>query len=234
MSELKDLGCILNIDVVQQFLSLKGLSVIDAGCGAMTFSKQLADKAAQVLAIDPDAHQAKSNREKDLPANIRFVETGADQLPIEDASVDGVFFSYSLHHVPSELFADVFSEVTRVIRPGGFLYVIEPIDCPLNTVMRIFHDEESVRAGAQIALQTYAVDKFETCKEVTYHSWRQFESYEDFALQFCSKTFNSGYTEADVRQPKVKETFERLGAPDYKFMAPKRVMCLKGLNAKQN
>ena len=39
------------------------------------------------------------------------------------------------------------------------------------------------------------------------------------------------YTEADVRRAEVKEAFQQLGGPDYRFKSPKQVMVLKGLKA---
>lgn len=226
---VSDLGCKTNIEVIQQLISLDGKRVIDAGCGGMALTKQLAEQGASVLAIDPDSVQAELNRNVASVSNVEFVETGADRLPAENASMDGVFFAYSLHHVPSELYPAVFQEVFRVLKPGGFLHVIEPIDCPLNEVMKFFHDETDVRSAAQVALQTHAVPAFDSYVELTYHSWRQFDSWEDFASQFASRTFNTSYTESDIRRDEVRLAFERLGAPDYRFQAPKQIMSLSGL-----
>lgn len=227
----EDLGCITNIEVIKKFVDLRGKRLIDAGCGDMTVAKMLAENGANVLAIDPDSVQAQRNREADPIPGIEFVETGAESIPVEDQSVDGVFFSYSLHHVPARIYPEVFQEVRRVLKPNGFLYVIEPTDCPLNQVMMLFHNEEKERAAAQDALHQLAKPHFETCNEVIYHSIRPFESFEDFAWHFSSRSFNTLYSEADVRASQVEEAFERLGAPDYQFAAPKRVMVLKELKS---
>ena len=194
----------------------------------MTVSKMLAEHGAHVLAIDPDPIQAEKNRVNGTPEGIEFVECGADLIPAEDESVDGLFFSYSLHHIPAEIYPAVFQEVNRILKPGGFIYVIEPTDCPLNEVMVLFHDEEAERAAAQNALHEIAAPFFECKEEVVYHSKRKFESFDAFARHYASRSFNSLYTEADVRADQVREAFERLGAPDYVFDAPKRVMYLSG------
>lgn len=231
---MEDLGCVTNIEVINKFFELNGKSLIDAGCGDMTVARMLAENGALVLAIDPDPVQAKRNRESEPIPGIEFVESGAESIPVGDASVDGVFFSYSLHHIPAEIYPEVFQEVRRVIKPGGFLYVIEPTDCPLNQVMILFHDEEQERAAAQTALQELAKPFFETCVEVEYHNIRQYESFEEFACHFASRSFNNLYTEEDVRAPQVQEAFERLGAPDYRFTAPKRVMVLKNFKGNRS
>ena len=86
-----------NLEVINHFVSLDGKFVIDAGCGSMTFTRLLLELGARVLAIDPDPVQAKLNRAAEPLANLEFVESGAELLPVESRSVDGVFFSYSLH-----------------------------------------------------------------------------------------------------------------------------------------
>ena len=229
MKKIQQLGRIKNAAVVRQLVDLENKHVIDAGCGKLTFTKLLVEQGAKVLAIDPDPVQAQKNRDADPVPGIDFVETGAESLPVKDRSIDGVFFSYSLHHVKSELFPAVYEEVVRVLRPDGFLYVLEPIDCPLNQVMRLFHDEEVERTAAWKSLCDMAVPKFREVQQFTYHDERQFDSWEDFADQFSNRSFNSQYTEADVLREEVREAFLRLGGPEHKFLTPKNVMLLQGL-----
>ncbi len=228
MEAPEDLGERTNIDVLNELLELRGKSVIDAGCGDMTFTKCIVEAGASVLAIDPDARQAALNRQQPDFPGLRFVEAGAESLPVEDASLDGVFFIYSLHHVPAELYGRVFDEVFRVLRPGGFLHVIEPTGCPLNDVMIRFHDEEAERQAAQNALVQYALPHFDSVRSVKYHGIRQFDDFEHFVREFSGRTFNPGYTEDDVRSKAVEELFEKHGAPDYRFEAPRLVHCFSG------
>lgn len=219
---MENLGLKTNIELAAELVELTGRVVVDAGCGSMIFSKQLAAAGAQVIAVDPDPIQAAKNRES-VTLGIQFFETGADQLPVGDGEIDAVFFAYSLHHIPASTYPDLFHEIVRVLRRGGFLYVIEPTDCPLNEVMKLFHDETKVRADAQDALQQIAIENFEPLKSLTYHSIREFDSFEDFGNQFTAKTFNTSYSAEDVFHDRVRERFEELGRPDYKFQAPKTV-----------
>ena len=228
MANMKNLGCITNLAAIDHFVSLAGKRIVDVGCGDLGFSKQLATVAGHVLAIDPDPVQADLNRAGDQVSNIRFVEAAAEEIPTDDATIDGVFFVYSLHHIPANLYDRAFKEVIRVLKPNGFIYAIEPTDCPLNNVMKLFHDEDAERRAADDALRQIAAPLFRSMETVEYHSIRKFDSYEDFAQVFSSRTFNPGYTEADVRHPKVREVFERAGSPDYKFEAPKRVTFMQG------
>ncbi len=220
-----DLGQTNSIDVINGRLSLAGKSVIDIGCGAMDFSRLLAESGANVLAIDPDAAQAKLNRESEPVTGIEFVETGAESLPCKPASVDGVFFSFSLHHISEEAYPQVFTEIFRVLRPGGFLAAIEPSPSALNEIMKLFHNEDKERAAAQIALQQIAVPVFASSEMVTYHSFIEYQSFDQFANRFASKSFNELYSEADIRRDAVRTAFEQ-HAPDFKFISPKQTLIL--------
>jgi ubiquinone/menaquinone biosynthesis C-methylase UbiE len=227
----RDLGATTSIDVVNDLVSLDGLTVLDVGCGDMTFTRLLAEHGAHATGVDPDRHQAERNRAADPAPNLTFEEAGATALPAADGSVDGVFFSFSLHHVPAETYPATFAEVRRVLKPEGFLCVIEPADCPLNEVMKLFHDESVVRAAAQQALRAHAVPAFTEHATFRYVSEVAFESFDAFATQYGAKKFNTDYTEADIRRPEVEAAFERLGAPDYRFESPKLMMWLRGVKA---
>ncbi|MFK7818950.1 MAG: class I SAM-dependent methyltransferase [Planctomycetaceae bacterium] len=209
-----------------RFVFLEGKRILDIGCGALAFTKQLAQHGATAVGIDPDPIQAAKNRELEPIANVEFVEAAADALPAEDQSFDGVTFAYSLHHVPAEVYTRMFDEIFRVLKPGGFLYVIEPTDCSGNEVMRLFHDEQQVRAEAWQALQKIARPQFETCEEVTYHSVTQYESWDHYANIYSSKSFNSDYTETDVRADKVREAYDQHAGPDNQLIAQKNAMAL--------
>ena len=230
MSEIVDLGFSSNMEVLQRFVDLKGKFVVDAGCGSMIFTRHLSELGARVLAIDPDPVQAELNRDGPPIPDVEFQQAGAEKLPVGDNSVDGVFFSYSLHHVPSELYPQVFAEVLRVLKPDGFLYVIEPVDCPSNQVMMLYHNEEQVRALAQEALQELAKPAFENTKFVRYHGVVKYESFEHYAEQFSNRSFSTYPPEA-VWADEVRAAFEKYGAPDYEFESPKVVGFFQGVKA---
>ena len=130
--------------------------------------------------------------------------------------------------MPSEVYPQVFSEVFRVLKPGGFLYVIEPVDCPSNQVMMLYNNEERERALAQEVLQEVAKPAFETCKYVRYHGVTKYESFEHYAEHYSNRSFNT-YQPEKVWSDEVREAFEKHGSPDYEFESPRVVAFFNGL-----
>jgi len=117
----------------------QGATVLELGCG----------KAARVLALEVDEIQlAKNLTLTDLP-NVHFAHGGAEKIPAEDSRFDIVLMFKSLHHVPTELMDSVFSEIRRVLNPGGVAYISEPVYAgDFNEIMKLFHDEKAVREAA--------------------------------------------------------------------------------------
>lgn len=224
------IGLQTNVDVLASFVNVSGKRVVDVGCGSLMFSKILADAGASVLAIDPDIEQAELNRAAELQAGIEFVETSGEAIPAKTSSLDGAVFSYSLHHVPIESHLTVFQEVDRVVGDDGFVYVIEPIDCPFYTVMRHFHNEEAVRKAAWKTLETTASKLFPNVEAVEYHCEVTYATWEEFVDRFGHRSFNPDYSYSDVACETVKQEFERQAIrteAGFQFSSPKRAVFMR-------
>ena len=80
-------------------------------------------KARKKYAVDLNPDTARH-----LPEGTTFINGSADRLEfLADASVDVVFTSNFLEHLPSKaVLSAVFSEVLRVLRPGGRFIVMGP------------------------------------------------------------------------------------------------------------
>jgi ubiquinone/menaquinone biosynthesis C-methylase UbiE len=66
----------------------RGERWLDAGCGAGTYSRYLAERGAQVLGLDYSAVTARKARERALPGTS-FCVGDATRLPVKPASFDG-------------------------------------------------------------------------------------------------------------------------------------------------
>lgn len=137
------------VDILDELLHLEGAMVLELGCGNAEKTRIVAQKAAAVLALEVDETQlAKNLAITDLP-NVRFAHGGAEKIPAAGSCFDIVPMFKSMHHVPTELMDSVFSEIRRVLKPGGVAYISEPVYAgEFNEILKIFHDEKAVRDAA--------------------------------------------------------------------------------------
>ena len=109
------------------FLDAVGMTdprrVLDLGSGTGNLTRAVADRwpACEVVGVDPSPPFVAAARERaaDLAPRVRFEVGGADQLPLDDGSVDAALALLVLNFVPD---ADrAVAELRRVVRPGGVL-----------------------------------------------------------------------------------------------------------------
>jgi SAM-dependent methyltransferase len=142
------------LDVLTDLVPLSALDIIELGCGTAKLARSLLDRhpGCRVTGLEVDERQHAKNLAAPREG-LRFVAAGAQAIPFPDASFDLALMLKSLHHVPLPLLAQALGEAARVLRPGGHLYVSEPVyGGALNEVIRLFNDEGAVRASAQDAL----------------------------------------------------------------------------------
>jgi 2-polyprenyl-3-methyl-5-hydroxy-6-metoxy-1,4-benzoquinol methylase len=98
---------------------LKGLRVLDLGCGSGVFSCLLSEAGADVTAVDLTEAAVKLTRDssKVFGCPVRVAQMNAESLGIDDASFDYVFSWGVLHHTPEPRRA--YGEVARILKPGG-------------------------------------------------------------------------------------------------------------------
>jgi len=221
----EDWGHQSDLGVLERLIKFDHRFIIDAGCGSGELCRTLAARGAQVLGIEPDPVQAEKNRQAPVVANVGYAQAGAGAVPVENNSVDGVIFSYSMHHVPASRFSLVFEEMKRILKSDGFLYVIEPVAIgSAQHVMELFHDETQVRLQAYNALVEYALPMFEDMREVYYDVDRTYRNFDEYVSHYASLTYN-GYAASSVRNDQVKQRFEQCAdnTGSYTLTQPMRV-----------
>lgn len=217
-----DLGERTDATALDGVLDVAGLSVIDVGCGPGVLSRELAARGATVLGVEPDPVQAEMNRAADPPPGLVFVEAGAQALPVETASVDGVIFSRSLHHVPIPLMDAALAEAARVLRPGGCLCVIEPVLGGSNHALMLpFHDETEVRTAALAALARTTPRLFGEGARYAFMTRPRHVDFPGFVARMLGMSFNNLARER-LESEGVRARFEagRTAAGDYAFEQP--------------
>lgn len=104
-----------------------GSRVLEYGCGQGSSAFDLAERGAVVSAIDISAaglNEAwETARKRNVP-DIDFRLMDAEALAFDESTFDVVCGTAILHHLDLER---AFSEVARVLRPGGRAVFIEPL-----------------------------------------------------------------------------------------------------------
>jgi len=218
-------------EIYNRLLSLDGKHILELGCGSAEITRNIATSGSNrkitALEVDRIAHE-KNLQITDLP-NVTFVLSGAQDVPLEDESVDVVFMFKSLHHVPLELMQPAMHEIRRVLKTGGLAYISEPVFAgDFNEVLRLFHDEQRVREAAFETVKK-AVDEglFRLVEETFFNSPMRFENFAEFE----NNTIKATHTEHDLDETLyelVKKRFEQhIGDDGAHFLMPIRVDLLQ-------
>ena len=89
--------------------------VLDLAAGTGKLTRVLARHFAGVIAVEPD----DALREL-IPGDVETLAGAAEEIPLADASVDGVFCAEAFHWFDAPRAA---AEIARVLRPGGSVVV---------------------------------------------------------------------------------------------------------------
>lgn len=219
------------VEVLRSLAALDGAVLLELGCGKAEFARRLLDRApvASIAALEVDAVQHERNLAAPPRAGLAFHYGGAQAIPFAEASFDGVLMMKSLHHVPVEHMDGALAEVRRVLRPGGWLYVSEPVFAgDFNEILRLFHDEEVVRQHAQEALaragRAHLLDPIERRE---FLAPREFRDYDDFVEKIVRVT-HTDHAYTDEVAAEVRARFGRfMSATGARFQQPMRVDFLR-------
>jgi SAM-dependent methyltransferase len=146
-----------DLSVLERLLEPDGRDVVDIGCGGGVLARDLAARGARVTGIEVSEQQLASAIACD-GSGVRYLVGRAQQLPLDDGSVDVAVFMRSLHHVPPGDLTLALREARRVLRPGGAVYVAEPLPAgDFFALTSLVEDELEVRQAAQNAIAHAAV-----------------------------------------------------------------------------
>lgn len=105
-------------------------TVLDVGCGTGSltlFAEQALGNGGRVYGIDASpemifaAHQKSIRQRQSVDFRVAVIES----LPFPDAMFDVVLSSLMFHHLPGDLKSRALSEVSRVLKPGGKLLIVD-------------------------------------------------------------------------------------------------------------
>jgi SAM-dependent methyltransferase len=212
-------------------VKLDGAAVVELGCGKAEFARKLVERTgvAAVTALEVDRVQHQRNLDAPKHPKLAFAYGGAENIPLAEGAFDGVVMMKSLHHVPVGELDRALREIRRVLKPGGWLYVSEPVYAgEFNEIVRLFHDEGVVRAEAYQALQRASKSGvLEPALEHEFMAPLAFRDYGDFVDKVVRAT-HSDHAYTDDVAAEVRARFAKHETPEgAKFIRPMRVNLLR-------
>ncbi len=133
-----------------------GQQVLDVGCGTGSLAILLKQQhpKIEVLGFDPDPKALALARRKAQRAAVspRFDQGFSDALAYAADSFDHVFSSFMFHHLRSNQKEETLREVRRVLKPGGYLHLLDfrgPNTGDTRLVTRWFHSRRILKDNAE-------------------------------------------------------------------------------------
>ncbi len=107
-----------------------GDKVLDVGCGTGTLAIMAQERvgaAGHVYGIDPGTSQISRAKSKAARRNlpIDFRVGVIEHLPFPDQSLDVVFSTIMMHHLPDDVKRQGLAEISRVLKPTGRLVIAD-------------------------------------------------------------------------------------------------------------
>jgi malonyl-CoA O-methyltransferase len=140
-------------EVTRRLGEVRGLAILDVGCGTGRHSVRLANAGALVTGVDFSPGMLEKARAKPGAETVRFIlQDVSGKLPFEPRAFDRVISCLVVDHV-SDL-KTFFAELSRVCRDDGFIVVsvMHPA-MMLKGVQARFHDP---RTGARVFPESVA------------------------------------------------------------------------------
>ncbi len=109
-----------SIDLISEFLPKEERSlIIDIGGGTGFFSEHLSNNEVTAVVVDPSRNMLKKVK------NNHSVQADATTLALKDETFDLAIIINVLHHVAPNSQKKILSEVYRILKSGGTLFIIE-------------------------------------------------------------------------------------------------------------
>lgn len=144
--------------VLEQFGDLRGLSVLDYGCGAGEGAVYLAKRGAKVVAIDVSQKmlEAAQRLAQHHGVQIETRRVEGDEIPAADDEFDRVYGNGVLHHTTLDT---AIPELARIMKPSGVGCFIEPL--PSNPLINVYRKIASkVRTPDEKPLSFEQIEQF--------------------------------------------------------------------------
>ncbi|RHZ83291.1 hypothetical protein Glove_97g89 [Diversispora epigaea] len=116
---------------VKHILNQHGSKVLDIGCGAGSWMFEMASNYPNTQFTGLDISPIQPTEIK--PQNANFIKANLlNGLPFENETYDYIFQRFLFSAIPKDSWHDVINEMIRVLKPGGYLELVEAIPIPFQ------------------------------------------------------------------------------------------------------
>ncbi len=204
--------------LINYFIDIKAEKILDTGTGEGGFIPVLMQTfpGAEITGIDPNIESLEIAR-RHFP-EVTFQEMGAEKLYFSDNTFDVVNISMALHHLPR--IKKSLKEIKRVVKPGGFIIINEPISDNLNPAQEVHKMYHHFRSQIDRLSGTFHRKTF-TRKEIL-----QMLKNAELPVQFYFEQRNNTNLaefegELNLRVDKMNQMLEKIkGRPEYDLLQP--------------
>lgn len=190
---------------ILEFLPVKAdMKILDLGTGSGYLSFPIAKKYPNIsiIGLDIVERALEANRFKAKEENIRnisFVTYDGIDFPFADNEFDMVISRYALHHFPD--IQKSISEVSRVIKPEGFLFISDPTP-NVNDTSRFVDEYMQLKKDGHIKF--YTKDEW---KQICEKNGLQMKGSFDSVIRFPKKK-DTAYGFDELLEKHDKEIIE--------------------------
>jgi SAM-dependent methyltransferase len=223
-----------DLEVLERSVPVAGRDMVDVGCGGGALVRALVGRGARVTGVEISESQLAGAIRDDDGSGAHYAVGLAQRLPLPDESADVVVFMRALHHVPPADMLDSFREAARVLRPGGYVYIAEPLpEGDFYELTSLVEDEREVRAAAQATISRAADAGLDRVDTLEYEVCFRLADLDAFAARIISVDPARGEV-FEERKALLADAFARLGSPgerpgEREFLVPMRADVLRVL-----
>jgi 2-polyprenyl-3-methyl-5-hydroxy-6-metoxy-1,4-benzoquinol methylase len=150
----------------KEFLGHQQSLVLEIGCGTGLFTKELANTANTIVAIDISDALIRKAMERVSSANVNFIAGNAYDTQFQSGSFDFVVGSSALHHLEID---SALQEFSRILRSGGKMMFTEPN--MMNPQVALTKNVPSLKRRAGDSPDETAFFRWQIAKKIREHNF---------------------------------------------------------------
>lgn len=199
--------------------------VVDLGCGTGLSTRFWAQRAEQVVGIEPQRSMCEWAEAVTTEANVRYIDVPADRTSLEDACADVVTAAQSLHWMDP---GPTFPEIGRILRPGGvfcayeYVHVQTPLWEPEAVWLELIRTKRRLRAERGLEDRLFPIsvarlqesEVFADVRELCLHSVEEGDGERLVRLALTEGSLvtllEAGVSEAEVGLERLREAARRM------------------------